>query len=411
MFAAGRSIEEGDSSPGEGGSAPLPALVLGPGMTALGALRTLASAGIPTYVACAPDDVPARSRWFRSASVAPWDGTPGSADPSALERLSLPGAVLFPGCDDASVFVSTLPAPVRSRFPCSVPPPDALLRLVDKKLFANTLAQTDVPHPWTRLVSTESDLDVLGDGSHGRLFLKPTRSQEFSRAHGVKAFHPAGMEDAVKLWRSERDAGRELLLQEYIPGAPMNHVFIDGFRDSCGIVRALFARRRIRMYPPDFGCSSALVSIPLDEVRRAADGLVRLVEAIAYRGIFSAEFKRDDRDGEYKILEVNSRLWWYVEYAARCGVDVCRMAYLDALGMPVRSVDAYRVGRRMVYPYLDVAARSVTPRSERPNLFEWLAFWIGAYQPVFRWNDPVPALTRARELVELFLARRTRHTT
>jgi len=59
--------------------------------------------------------------------------------------------------------------------------------------------------------------------------------------------------------------------------------------------------------------------------------------------VFSAEFKFDERDGLFKILEVNARPWWYVDFAARCGVDVCRMAYRDALATrsslsrPIRS--------------------------------------------------------------------------
>ena len=79
----------------------------------------------------------------------------------------------------------------------------------------------------------------------------------------------------------------------------------------------------------------------------------RFLAALEYRGTFSAEFKRDERDGVWKLLEVNCRQWWYVGFAASCGVNVTRMTYRDALGLPVGPVDRYRIGVRCVHPYYD----------------------------------------------------------
>ena len=72
-------------------------------------------------------------------------------------------------------------------------------------------------------------------------------------------------------------------------------------------------------------------------------------QAVSYRGIFSAEFKCDDRDGFFKILEVNARPWWYVEAAACAGMDVCSMAYHDALGPTVEPWLATKLGSILGY--------------------------------------------------------------
>ena len=81
--------------------------------------------------------------------------------------------------------------------------------------------------------------------------------------------------------------------------------------------------------------------------------------------MFSAEFKLDPRDGRFKLLEVNTRPWWYVDFAARCGVDVCTMAYRDALGEGVDTVESYRTGVVCVYPYMDLSACQALRRSGR----------------------------------------------
>jgi predicted ATP-grasp superfamily ATP-dependent carboligase len=144
------------------------------------------------------------------------------------------------------------------------------------------------------------------------------------------------------------------------------------------------------MFPPDFGNSSAMVSLPLAEARPAIDSLARLLEHLAYRGVFSAEFKWDARDNRFKLLEVNPRAWWYVEYAAWCGVNVVRLAWLDALDQPVPDVTSYRVGRRCVYPSYDGPARRAMPRDQRPSRLALYRSWIGARQPVFQLADPLP---------------------
>ena len=182
------------------------------------------------------------------------------------------------------------------------------------------------------------------------------------------------------------------MLQEYVPGPPTAHYFVDGFVDRTGVVRALFARRRIRMFPTDFGNSSMMVSVPLEEAAEAAGSLERLFAGIGYRGTFSAEFKRDPRDGAFKLLEVNSRPWWYIGFAAHCGVDVSVMIYRDALGLPVETVTGYKVGERCVLLPQDFRAYRAIRRADGLSFVSWVRSWIGATPSIFQRSDPLPAL-------------------
>jgi predicted ATP-grasp superfamily ATP-dependent carboligase len=196
-----------------------------------------------------------------------------------------------------------------------------------------------------------------------------------------------------------------MVLQEYIPGPPTNHYFIDGFVDRDRIVKALFARQRLRMSPPDFGNSTMMVSVPLSEEDAAIETLKTLLADIEYRGIFSAEFKRDERDGTFNLIEVNARPWWYVEFAARCGVNVCELAVRDALGERVPTISKYATGRRCVFPYYDLEAVRAEMSAGRLGILGWALSWLGPYQPVFRWSDPLPAMG---EVAKLFGARVTK---
>ena len=146
------------------------------------------------------------------------------------------------------------------------------------------------------------------------------------------------------------------------------------------------------MHPPEFGNSSYMVSVELERVEPAIGVLKALFKTAGYRGIFSAEFKQDDRDGIFKILEVNCRPWWYVEFAAVCGVDVVEMAYLDALGRAVSPAPTgkYDAGVSLVYPYYDYQAIKNLPTAAKPGMFEWLGTVLRSKQPVASWDDPIP---------------------
>jgi hypothetical protein len=110
------------------------------------------------------------------------------------------------------------------------------------------------------------------------------------------------------------------------------------------------------MFPLDFGNSTMTVSIALSDAEGAVDSLRRLFEDVGYTGLFDAEYKFDERDGLYKLLEVNTRAWWQIGLWPGCGVALCRLAYRDALGEPVEPVTAYEVGRRWVHDFRDLPA-------------------------------------------------------
>jgi len=309
------------------------ALVLGTGLTVLGVIRSLGRQGVPVFCAERQPDFVARSRWCRHL--------PDVASPTPdnladwLDHQPLRPAVLIPCSDHWVSAVTSLPDSYGESFPRSLPPAGAVATLTDKGAFASLLERLDIPRPITMPLRSAADLDSVSDDRFADSFLKPCDSQAFGRKYRVKAFRVSSRDDAAaKLAQASADR-LELLFQEYIPGPPSDHFFVDGFVDRFGMVKGLFARRRLRMYPPDFGNSCYMRPVALAEVEEAVASVQKLLSAVSYRGIFSAEFKLDRRDGRYKIIEVNARPWWFIGFAADCSVDTAVMAYLDALEQEV----------------------------------------------------------------------------
>lgn len=368
----------------------VPAIVMGRGPTALGILRSLVIAGIPAYVACPPEDLAARSRWYRPTPGVPWDGRPGPQALEALRAMPLERAVIIPGADDAAMWLADLPATdLGSRFLVSTSSRAAQDLLQDKSVFAGYLAAAHIPHPRTYRLGSLADVAAVPMEQLSRIFIKPVNSQRFSDVVGAKGVWVASREALRDTWARFHAQGFSVMAQEYVPGPPSEHFFIDGFRDGRGTYPGLFARQRLRMSPPDFGNSSCSRSVPLDTVGEAVRHVRRVLDGVDYRGIFSAEFKRDLRDGEFRIIEVNTRAWTYVEFAARHGVNVCDMAWRDALGMPMpRAAGGYEDGRLCVDLYHDIAS----VRRQHAPLHGVLRQWLQADLHVFRLDDPRPAM-------------------
>ncbi len=378
-----------------------PAIVLGHDQTGLGTLRSLRLAGIPTYVACPPGDLATRSRWYRPTPGAiPWDGKVGPQACEILQAMPLAQAVLIPGADDAALWLADIPQSALSdRFCVSSSPRASLEILQDKARFGEFLARTGIPHPRTFPIGCSADIDAIPFDELARVFIKPANSQQFNQVIGAKGIWARNRKEFDDIWLELDANGLKVMAQEYIPGSSSDHYFVDGFRDRNGSMTGLFARRRIRIFPPDFGNSSYCQSIPLADVHGAIENITELLSKLDYRGIFSAEFKRDSRNGNFCILEVNTRAWWYVEFAARCGVNVCQMAYQDAKGLPVTAAPRnYRTGVGCVNLYGDIKAVLAQSPAARDPRTKILGQWARAHFHVFRLDDPGPGLSVVRTI-------------
>lgn len=376
----------------------IPALVLGGSVTALGAARSLGPLGIPVFVACEPGELASHSRWAELLDGGLPEFTSVEQLCEFLRSASVPRMVLIPCSDGWAETVASLPADVAARFPSFVSPLPVLRRLNDKERFGELVRENGIPHPRTVFVHGVADLDGHDFAPDTQFFLKARNSQTFIAKTGVKAYMVETVAEARRRVEELTAAGLGVVLQEYIPGPPTNHYFVDGFADADSRVIARFARQRLRMYPPNFGNSTYLRSVALSDVPDLVETVDRLIRVAGVRGIFSVELKRDAKSGVGKVIEVNARPWWYVHYATACGVNVVEMTYRAALGAPLPPFDGrYRVGRSCVYVRPDFRAARELRRQGKLSLASAVLSWIGGEHMIFSASDPMPFIRRCVE--------------
>jgi len=115
------------------------------------------------------------------------------------------------------------------------------------------------------------------------------------------------------------------------------------------------------------------------------DAGLSLLRALSFHGISQVEFKHDPRDGRYKLMEVNPRLWQWHGLATATGVDLTRIAYLDLIGNPPPPARMNGRSRRW--------AITLAP-GERPVLVR-----PPYVDGVLALDDPRPALTNLGRVV------------
>ena len=300
-----------------------PAVVVNVGWTAgVSAIRCLGRAGIPVY---AVDHRPS-ALGFRSRYARPCVGPRRLDDEEAfigfLSALgdSLPEpAPIFALDDDDLNAIARHADRFGGRFLYAHPPWETLRLIQDKRHQVERARELGVPVPRTSAEPTaELGFPVL---------VKPFQPGDFRRRFGVKAFRVETEAELAEAW--ERARPYDPLVWEFIPGGDDELYTLGSYLDRGGRVLGLFCGRKRLQDPPRVGNARVAESVWVDEV--VEQGLA-LLRGLGYHGVSQVEFKRDPRDGVYKLIEVNPRLWQWHSLSERCGVNFPLIAYRDLAG-------------------------------------------------------------------------------
>jgi predicted ATP-grasp superfamily ATP-dependent carboligase len=166
-----------------------------------------------------------------------------------------------------------------------------------------------------------------------------------------------------------------------------------------GRLLASFTHRRLREYPVAGGASTLRESARLPIVEKQA---LALLEALGFRGLAMVEFKRDVRDGSYRLMEVNPRFWGSLALAVSAGVNFPSILVDSALDRPPEPPPAYRTGVRCRWllpgDLLHFLANPSRFRIE-PSFGKF--FGPDLHYDILSREDPYPALARILSFLPL----------
>jgi D-aspartate ligase len=368
------------------------AMVVGGNLNGLTIARSLGRQGVPVWVVSPPNiRLASFSRYTRR--TLPW---PTGDDESQAEYLlevaarnNLDQWVLFPTSDESAALLSRFHSRLSRRFRVAAPTWNVLRWAYDKRLTYRLAADQHVDYPTTFYPLTDADLK--GVNCDFPAILKPAIHASINRLTEDKAWRVADYEELRIRYREacELMPADLILVQEMIPGGGEAQF---SYAALCcdGKPIASLTARRTRQYPIDFGYSSSFVeTLDVPEIVAPSE---RLLAAMHYNGIVEVEYKFDWRNGRYKLLDINPRLWTWSPLGGRAGMDFPYLLWKMMQGMPVTRQTA-PAGVRWVRMSTDVPAAFQEMLRGRLNLNSYLRSLRGPLQfALFGADDPLPAL-------------------
>lgn len=329
------------------GCAPVVILGLSPGGLYL--VRDLARAGVPVYGAADKRESGLFSRYLRGGCA--WkirdnrdDQERVDTDSGELlrrirelqEAFGIP-PVLLPSSDRYIEWISKHYTELReyARFSDTYRP-DRYERLLDKDLFYQVCEKIGVPYPrrWklADLNSAQSHRPERDPESLSYpLLIKPGRLHEVTEIMGSrKVFECRDAEELKKYLQKLPQERGGWLVQEIVEGPDDDIYCLGGVHSGEGRIEAPIAGRKLRQFPPGFGTAAALRIESPPEV--LWEHTRRLLMALEVDGIFEIEFKRDLRDGIWKVFEINPRTALWFSAAGSAGVPLAMRAYCTVAG-------------------------------------------------------------------------------
>lgn len=341
---------------------------------------------------------PLRDRLTRSRAIATWHPIPSATThPQAyaeaiatLTRQQHYDLLLPFGLDACHAIAAH--AHHLTHAPFALPPIDTFRLANDKLATARHAEAIGIPTPRTYSDTTPADLDAIARDARFPLVVKARSGSGVTDALTYVATPDALRLAYEAMSHRPGHATRDYtapLIQEYIPGH-IHDVCTVSWRGE--VIAALTQVRQI-MSPIDGGVGAINRTTDHPDLRTLA---VRLLESLHYHGPAQVEFKRDARDGTWKLIELNPKLWGTLPLSLHAGLDFPALIRDLVLGRPITRMPPYRVGLRMafLFPQCTQALTQLARRHGIRRLWHArAALWPDVIDLDPR--DPLPDLRRA----------------
>lgn len=334
----------------------------------LGVIRSLGRLGVPVYAITEDHWTPAAVSRHLAGHVV-WRHSE-TQDPAALvrrlcrigRRLGRP-AVPIATDDEAATLLAEHADELREHFLLPRISPGLPRRLASKRGLYELCREHDVPTPRTVFADRDADLAVLAGELTFPVVAKnvdPWTRLRSPAVAGTTVFAtPGELLDRF----ARRDDLSGLLLQEHIPHEGAQDWFVHSCCDADSALAVSFTGRKAYAWPPGRGVTADARAAANPELTEATG---RFCKALGYQGVNDLDWRRDPRDGRYKLLDFNPRVGAQFAFGRTTGgVDVVRALHLAMTGRAVPAGDQ-DLTRRLVVENVYLPARLIHHRSGLP---------------------------------------------
>lgn len=367
------------------------ALILGGAVGSLAAVRSLGRRGVCVWHLTDRPDIVGMSRYVKRTLR--WTGAQNDAAADELlalaHRHGLQGWVLIPAADPEVRLIARHHAALARTFRLTTPDWNVVRWAADKNLTYELAERAGLATPLRYRPKNLDDVRRLD--CRFPVILKPATHRPNSAFSVAKAWIAGDRTTLIDRYRQALESvdADDIVLQELIPGDGRAQFSYAAICRQGRPLAALVATRT-RQYPINVGYTSTFVEVADNPA--VAEAATRFLAQMEYTGAVEIEFKFDARDGTYKILDVNPRLWAWIGIGEAAGIDFTAMLYDMTVGAPFATPVA-RPDAAWMHLSRDLAAAAQEMMAGRLSARRYFA----AYRKklafaVFALDDPLPVL-------------------
>lgn len=377
-----------------------PAIVLSTHTMGLGVIRALGIMGVPIIAVYYDNgDMGYVSKYVKEKVYAPH---PEKSEDQFIDLLlksatRFSGGLLIPASDETMTTVSRHKNLLERHYIVACTEWEITERFIDK-MHTYTLAdRVGVPAPKTVVPRSIEDLERYSQAIQYPCLVKPRQSHLYFALFKTKMVRVDNLDQMVAAYRQASEAGLEVMLQEIIPGDDSQSANYNSYfwKDEPLVE---FTAQQLRKAPPEFGAPCVVMSKDIPEVVEPGR---RILRAMGFYGYSCTEFKRDSRDGVYKLMEVNGRHNRSTLLAVRCGLNFPWFQYQHLVQGELPSPSHYRTGFYWISLDRDIASSAEYLRKKRYPLIQYIRPYLRPHVfDVLDWRDARPFIRRCLNLVK-----------
>jgi len=361
-----------------------PVLVLGGNLTGLKIAREFGKYGLDVYLVTDKEsDIALKSKHWKERIIVhrPWNCELLKRLLRRMAKTTTKRLVIYPVTDLDALNLSKIKDELQDDYYFVVGERDATEMLVIKSKFYRALSKTSIEFPATFFPEDLASAKRIGKDLSYPVFIRPSITQSFTKVFGVnKGFIAKSHMELLNYYRLATSKNVEVMFQEIISGPPYNSIQLEGYFNKEFCSTGLFARQRLRIWPPDFGNTTLCVSVKISNFSFEGKQMSDFLKTLCYNGLASAEYKKDLRDGRNKLLEINARPWLHFWLSAECGNNILLSSYLDAIGQETEYTKGGVAGIKSIHLDNDIVAGVKMFQEGKLGILEWFSSLKGVRQ-------------------------------
>jgi len=277
--------------------------------------------------------------------------------------------------DETALFVAAHAAALQQQFVFPENSFELVRALYDKREMYHIAKRLRIPTAETVFPREREEVRAFSQTAKFPVVLKAADNIAVARRTGKKMVITRTAEELIRHYDAMEDFRNPgLMLQEYIPGKDNSVWMFNGYFDHASNCLFGITGRKIHQTPVYTGMTALGVCLPNPIVHEQT---CRLVKETGYKGILDIGFRYDQRDGSFKLLDVNPRLGaTFRLFVGENGMDVVRAQYLDLTGQTVPPSKS-KVGRKWVVEDADIVSSFHYICDRAVGITEWASSYRG----------------------------------